>query len=216
MRTLLTLAALVGLLGYADAQSIEEQYQHEADIFRARHLIEWARLIEAYYEKTGYYPLQRRVKGDEILRVRIATREQQTYLGQDPGLTPVSIKEFVADIEGVLGREIDERYDPQRIPNGAPVYLSYFATKNGYLIWAVCRTCFSRSDTFTTSSSAGVQTVIRTINIGSRWFIDNVAKTQSIASLQANKEFVDFIGKGPQRSGWFEHLERAQVHESKN
>lgn len=218
--------AIVGLLGtyFKNSQSSEKSYQHDADIVRARHLLEWARIIEAYYKKAGRYPLQHRVKSDEILRVQIATREQQAFLDpaspnyarsmdfNDPRFTSVSVKELVADIEGQLGREIDERYDPQRPPNGAPIYLSYFATKNGYLIWTVCRTCRSRSNGFTHPLSTGIQT----INIGSSWFIDNVAKTQSVESLQANKEFVEFIGNGPTRAGWFDQLERAQVHESKN
>src|SRR5215470_19640366 len=225
MRTLLTVVALLGLVGFAVAQNIEEQYQHEADLFRARHLIEWARTIEAYYEKTGYYPLQRRADGDKILLVRIATSEQQIWLDPgspqyapqldytSPGFTLVSVKDFVSDIEGGLGREIDERYDPQRAPNGpAPIYMSYFADKNGYLIWAACQTCPRKSNSFSTLLSRGTPT----INIGSSWFIQNVPKTQSIATLQANKEFVDFFGKGPERPGWFEHLERTQVHESKN
>ncbi len=199
-----------GLLGtmFQDPQSLEETYQHDADIVRARHLLEWARIIEAYHDKSGYYPLQRRVEGDKTSRVLIATREQQSYLGRakdDPRVTSVSVKEFVADIEAVLEREIDERYDPQRVPSGAPIYLSYFATKNGYLIWAVCRTCASRSNSFTIPLSRG----ILTINIGSTWFIDNLAKTQSIAGLQTNKEFVEFIGKGPTRAAWFDELERA-------
>jgi hypothetical protein len=122
------------------------------------------------------------------------------------------VKDFVAEIERVLERGIDERYDPQRVPNGAPIYLSYFATKNGYLIWTVCRTCPPRSNSFSTLLWTGTPS----INIGSRWFIDNVRKTQSVESLQANKEFVDFFGKGPTRTGWFTQLEQSQVHESKN
>lgn len=73
MSKLLTLVAMVGFFG---CQSAEELYQHDADMIRARHLVEWAQIIEAYYMKAGHYPLQRRAKGDEILLVQIATREQ--------------------------------------------------------------------------------------------------------------------------------------------
>jgi TonB family protein len=201
-------------LDYAPSQDLEDLYQGDADIVRARHLLEWARIIEAYHKKSGHCPLQRRVEGEEAIRVRIATREQQTQLNRardNPGVTAISVKEFVADIEAVLEREIDERYDPQRVSTGPPTYLSYFATKNGYLISAVCRTCPPRSDGFTVRLPSGVST----INIGSSWFVENVGKTQSIDSLQAHPVFVEFIGKGPTRGKWFEHLEREQVHESK-
>ena len=203
----------------------ETRHQRDADIFRARHLVEWAKIIEAYYEKTGSYPLQRRAEGDTYVLVRIATREQQAYLDpsnpkyvrrmdlKDPRFAEVSVKEFVAEIARVLEREIDERYDPQREPNGAtPTYLSYFVGKNGYLIWTACQTCPGRSNSFSTLLGGGTPS----INIGSAWFLENVRKTQSIASLQANKEFIDFVGNGPTRPELFEELERAQIHESKN
>jgi hypothetical protein len=220
MSKLLTLVAMVGLFG---CQSAEELYQHDADMIRARHLVEWAQIIEAYYMKAGRYPLQRRAKGDEILLVQIATREQQVYLdpkgpkyarkidNKSPRFTSVSVKDFVAEIEGVLGRDIHERYDPQRVPTGAPIYLSYFANKDGYLIWTVCRTCPPRSNSFSTL----LWNATPSINIGSDWFIENIPKTQSITSLQTNEEFVAFVGNGLTRTGWFESLERAQAHESK-
>jgi len=54
------------------------------------------------------------------------------------------------------------------------------------------------------------------INIGSDWFVKNIRKTQTIDSLQANKEFVDFVGNGPNRPEAFEAFRRAQARESKN
>src|SRR4030095_7254633 len=202
----------------------EVLHQRDADIFRARHLIEWAEAIEAYYKKVGLYPLQRRVEGDKIALVQIATREQQVYL--DPanpkyvrkidntkGFTVVSVKEFVADIEGVLGREVVERYDSQRQPNGGtPLYLSYFVGKNGYLIWTACQTCPGRANSFSPLLGGGTPT----LKIGSDWFVKNVRKTQTIESLRANKQFIDFVGDGPRRPEFFENLERAQARESKN
>jgi hypothetical protein len=220
MSKLLTFVAVIGLLG---CQSAERLYQHDADLIRARHLVEWAQIIEAYYVKAGHYPLQRRARSDEYLLVQIATREQQAYLdpkdpkyakeidNKQPKFTSVSVKDFVAEIEGVLGRDIDERYDPQRVPTGAPIYLSYFANKDGYLIWTVCRTCPPRSNSFSTLLSGGTPS----INIGSDWFVKNIPKTQSITSLQTNKEFVTFVGSGPARTAWFEHLASTQAHESK-
>lgn len=199
-----------------------DAFQRDADIVRARHLLEWAKLIAAYYEKSGRYPLQHRVKGGELLRVRIATREQQSFLDpahgnydksialDDPRFTLVSMKEFVADIEAVLGREIDERYDPQRVPTGAPNYFSYFATKDGYLIWAICRTCPPELRAVTIPLPPA-----RTFNIGSAWFIENVPGTQSLEGLQANKAFVQFVGSGPKRTGSFEGLARDQARETK-
>jgi len=53
-------------------------------------------------------------------------------------------------------------------------------------------------------------------NVGSDWYIRNASKTQSIESLETNKEFLELIGKDPARSAYFNELERAQAHKSKN
>jgi len=73
-----------------------------------------------YQNKSSHYPLQRRVKGDEILRVQVATREQQASSTQGTRITlarlPLTIplhvgfsQGLVAQIESVLKQEIDER-----------------------------------------------------------------------------------------------------------
>ena len=215
-------AAWPAMLAMQPSGDALDAYQRDADIVRARYLLEWGTIIEAYYAKSGRYPLQDRAQGDALLRVRIATPEQQSFLDpaqgnfdksialDDPRFTPVSMKEFVADIEAVLGREIDERYDPQRVPTGAPNFFSYFATKDGFLLWVMCRTCPPELRAVTIPLPPA-----RTFNIGSPWFIRNVPGTQSLEGLRANKDFARFIGNGPKRTGWFEVLARDQAHESK-
>lgn len=205
-------------------QNMEEQYQHNADMFRVKHLIEWAEIIEAYHENIGHYPLQDRAETDKPVLVQIATREQQVYLdssnpkykkdldNKSSRFTAVSVKDFVSEIERVLERDIDERYDPQRVPNGAPIHLSYFASNDGYLIYTIGRTCPPTANTF---STLVLPSAVPSINIGSAWFIENIPKVQSIESLKANKQFKEFVSKGPTRPGWYEQLEREQVDESK-
>jgi hypothetical protein len=89
-------------------QGHADNYQREADIIRAENLVAWARVIEAYHAKSGRYPLQSRVKAEELLRVRIATREQQAFIDSTssnydrttaldhPRLRSASVKDFVA------------------------------------------------------------------------------------------------------------------------
>jgi hypothetical protein len=89
-------------------QGRADNYQREADIIRAENLVAWARVIEAYHAKSGRYPLQNRVKAEELLRVRIATREQQAFIDSTssnydrttaldhPRLRSASVKDFVA------------------------------------------------------------------------------------------------------------------------
>jgi len=205
-------------------EDAEDAYQSDADIFRARHLVEWARIIEEYQAKTGRYPLQHRIQEDEMFLVQIATREQHAYLdpsrptyvgkidNMNAAFTRMPVKDFVADIERGLGREIDERYDPQRAPYGpAPIYLSYLADRNGYVIWAMCRTCKKQSTSFSTLLTTGMAA----IGIGTRKVFDSAPEPRPLAAVLADPEFVEFTRRTPGRPGLFELLEREQIHDSK-
>lgn len=216
-------AALPALANIPPQGDALQAYQRDADAVRARYLLEWAGIIEEHYRKSGRYPLQDRVKGDETILVRIATREQQSFLDpahpnfvksiafDDPRLTLASTKDLVADIEAVLERGIEERYDPQRAPTGAPNYFAYFVTKDGYLIWVVCRSCSGELQALTIP----VGPEARSFNIGSAWFIENIPRTQSLEGLRSNREFAKLVESGPKRAGWFDELARIQAHESK-
>ena len=59
-------------------QNAEKTYQQDADILRLEHLEFWTKLVEDYYNKTGYYPFQQSLeKNNSIGLVRIATKEKK-------------------------------------------------------------------------------------------------------------------------------------------
>ena len=56
---------------------MESSYQHDADIFRLRHLKYYGENIQEYHEKTGEYPLQG--ESEKPNYVHIAAPHQQKY-----------------------------------------------------------------------------------------------------------------------------------------
>ena len=126
-----------------------KQFQEDADLIRLEHLEYWTEIIEKYNQVKGGYPFQAEIqKSEDIVLVKIATKQQMRYLSSggdkyDKRLDNNQlgyfkehpVKDFVAEIESVLGYEIEEKYDIQKVPTSSPVGYYYFTSKDGYLFW---------------------------------------------------------------------------------
>ncbi|MDF1821354.1 MAG: hypothetical protein P1U64_07275 [Alcanivoracaceae bacterium] len=141
-RIFAVLFLLGGLAGCASLSGTGP-YQQDADLIRLEHLAYWSGLVEEYQAETGRYPLQDRLTPEnEVILVKIATRQQMKYLSQGMSqFTSVPVASFVSELEAGLEREIAEKYDIQKVPTTSPVGYYYFATEDGYLLWVTCRTC---------------------------------------------------------------------------
>lgn len=104
---------------------MEEKYQHDADIYRLNHLIYFGELIEEYHQKTGKYPLQGQSEYQHY--VHIAAPHQQKYAqGGPPYKHDVTdIETFRKVLEEGLGRKVDFKFDPQKVPVSAPNFYIY-------------------------------------------------------------------------------------------
>jgi len=94
------------------------EYQHDADIVRLHHIEYYGNLIEEYFEKTGYYPLTSTNSNDNQAYVVIATNSQDIaasdYISHIPyEVTAIDDELFFKEIEEVLGRDVEKKYDPQ-------------------------------------------------------------------------------------------------------
>lgn len=126
-------ALCVGLLGIFSLPALgwnlyelmEEKYQSDADIARAHHFNYYIQLLEEYKTKKGYYPFQNQNKGIlNTLGVSIMTQEQENHSGKS--YFGISKQAFFQELSSVLGRNIEEKYDPQRISTGCPTAYMYF------------------------------------------------------------------------------------------
>ena len=139
----------------ACSENSKTQFEEDADLIRLEHLEYWTEIIDKYYQIKGSYPFQSEVLSNEdIVLVKIATKQQMRYLSsggdkydkrldnnQSGYFKEHSVEDFIAEIEVVLGHEIKEKYDIQKVPTSSPVGYYYFISKDGYLTWTTCITC---------------------------------------------------------------------------
>ena len=229
MRIILTL--LIGLaftslhakhasaISEADAKKL---YQMDADVNRLEHLLYWTKLIEEYKEATGHYPFQNDIEGEQPGLVRIATKEQRDYFMQKsnkyrPDLDnngnkrfkEFSVKGLRINIEQGLGRKIEERYDPQRVPVKAPVWYNYFVTKDGYLLWTVCNTCgVTKISTLLMDGSTP------TVNIVSEGMKGKVTKALTREEMINHPIFKNWQKRGYLKEDYFRQLEQQNARNS--
>jgi hypothetical protein len=106
------------------AEKMDKEYQHDADIFRLRHLKYFGELFKEYHQKTGKYPLQ----GDSETQhyVLLAAPHQQKYAKGTPEQFKVTdVESFRSVLTKGLGRNIEFKFDPQKVPVGAPNFYIY-------------------------------------------------------------------------------------------
>ncbi len=113
------------------AEKMDKEYQHDADIFRLRHLKYFGKLIEEYHQKTGKYPLQ----GDSETQhyVLLAAPHQQKYAKGTPEQFKVTdVENFRATLKEGLGRDIEFKFDPQKVPAEAPNFYIYMIEEGSF------------------------------------------------------------------------------------
>ncbi|MDF7800664.1 hypothetical protein P4C99_14395 [Pontiellaceae bacterium B1224] len=113
------------------AEKMDKDYQHDADIFRLRHLKYYGELIEEYHKKTGKYPLQ----GDSEAQhyVLLAAPHQKKYTQGTPEQFKVTdVENFRAVLKEGLDRDIEFKFDPQKVPVGAPNFYIYMIEEESF------------------------------------------------------------------------------------
>lgn len=106
--------AFVQLGSCQNYREMETIYQADADIVRIRHFDYYAQLLVEYYEKKGKYPFQ--YEKDDPVYVYIVTSFQDKDFQDTSPYRHYSVndKYFFEELSNGLGREIDEKYDPQK------------------------------------------------------------------------------------------------------
>ncbi|QBG46559.1 hypothetical protein EGM51_03790 [Verrucomicrobia bacterium S94] len=113
------------------AEKMDRAYQHDADIFRLRHLQYFGELIEEYHRKIGKYPLQGETETQHY--VLIAAPHQRKYARGTPKQFKVTdIERFRSVLKQGLGRDIEFRFDPQKVPVDAPNFYIYMVENESY------------------------------------------------------------------------------------
>ena len=208
----------------ADIIKLEKQYQSDADIARLEHLLYWTELVEEYQHKKGYFPFQSIVKSkNEIGLVKIATKQQRQYLSPgtdkynpkldnnyDNAFREFTVKDFVTELEQVLNRNIEEKYDIQKVPTRSPVGYFYFVENDGYLIWTTCITCG-----VTKISTLLMDGFTPTVNIVSKGMTGKVTKSLTRKQMLSHQIFKKWINRQYNKKDFVEKIVADNINDSK-
>lgn len=182
-------------------RSAELRFQHDADLIRLEHLVYWTGLLEEDESRVGYYPFQQELPtSQDIGLVKIATKQQQAFLSRDGTLYRETldlnrsnrfrekcVAELVSELESVLGRDIEEYYDIQKIPVQSPVGYNYYYTSTGYLFWVTCGV--------TEISTLLMDGYTPSVNIASTGMKSQVPKSLLRSEMIAHPVFQDWTAK---------------------
>lgn len=201
-----------------------KQFQEDADLIRLEHLDYWTEVIERYYQAKGSYPFQNEVqKSEDIVLVKIATEQQKQYLSSDGDkydkrldnnqsgyFKERSVRDFVAEIESVLGYEIEEKYDIQKVPTSSPVGYYYFTSKDGCLVWVTCITCG-----VTQISTLLMDGYTPTVNIVSDGMVGKVTKALTREEMLNHPTYKSWVSKPFHKSEYVHNLVKETSRDSK-
>ena len=201
-----------------------KQYQEDADLIRLEHLEYWTKIINKYHQVKGSYPFQSEIQNSEdIVLVKIATKQQIQYLSSDGDkyekrldnnqsgyFKERSVKDFVAELEVVLGNKIEEKYDIQKVPTSSPVGYYYFASKDGYLVWVTCITCG-----ITQVSTLLMDGFTPTVNIVSKGMVGKVTKALTRDEMLNHPTYKLWVSRPFHKSEYVHNLVKESSRDSK-
>ncbi len=199
-------------------------FQEDADLLRLEHLEYWTGLLDEYHKIKGHYPFQNQLKSDkDISLVKIATKQQLQYIS--PGTANYNpkldnnhsgffkekpVKDFVKELESVLKRTIEEKYDIQKIPTSSPVGYFYFTSKDGYLVWVTCITCG-----ITKVSTLLMDGFTPTVNIVSKGMVGQVPKALLKQEMLNHPTYKEWVSKAFHKEEYVRKLVAENSRDSK-
>lgn len=196
--------SLISFYGYCSG-SAEDDYQSDADIIRLQHFNYYIDLINQYYIEKNEYPFSSQF--DAPAYVFIATEKQASYIKDNNPDKHYTIDDsiFFLELEKVLNKEINEKYDPQKVPNGRPNFYIYMI--DGYDYFFAVH--LANGNTFT-KQIGKKYFKIEASNLSSEKY-----KLYTFQQLLNNNEFIKLFSQSPKKAGFFEDLEEENKKESK-
>jgi len=135
---------LMGSIHFSPCQSyrdMENLYQADADIIRLQHFDYYARLLTEYYEKNGKYPFQHE-KEYPVYVFILTNFQEKDFKDTNPYRHyTVNDKYFFKELSEGLGRDIFEKYDPQKVgTDGRPNMYIYMVNGIIFTLRYICTT----------------------------------------------------------------------------
>jgi hypothetical protein len=201
---------LVGFSQFCSCQSYREMeniYQADADIVRIQHFDYYAQLLTEYYEKNGKYPFQ--YEKEYPIYVFILTDfQEKDFEDTNPYRHyTANDKYFFEELSNRLSREIDEKYDPQKVgTDGRPnMYIYMVYGDNFYFAIHLYN-----SNPFTKSISQ----YYNKMELSNE--DDSENKLYTYETLKNNPVYLALINQMANKQGFFGELDEQNKNDSRN
>ena len=186
----------------------ENQYQKDADIIRVHHFDYYAKLLTEYYELNGKYPFQYEKEVPLYCYILTSFQEERSnYLFGDRDIEYIDDKYFFEELSKGLNRNIDEKYDPQKVStDGRPTAYIYMVDGD-YFFFAIH--LHNRNDL--------------TKFVGKNYYKMELSNVDSIGSgvfryetALNNPFYLEMLNREPKRNALFIQLDEEYKRDSKN
>ena len=200
----------MGSIHFSPCQSyrdMENLYQADADIIRLQHFDYYARLLTEYYEKNGKYPFQHE-KEYPVYVFILTNFQEKDFKDTNPYRHyTVNDKYFFKELSEGLGRDIFEKYDPQKVgTDGRPNMYIYMVNGDNFY-FAIH---LYNSNLFTRSISR----YYNKMELSNE--DDNNYKQYTYETLKNNPVYLELINKKASTQSYFDDLDEQNKNDSKN
>jgi hypothetical protein len=181
----------------------EDQYQADADIIRIHHFDYYAKLLSEYYEKNGKYPFQYEREGQVYFYILNNIQESKFKNTE----SYINDKIFFEELSNGLGREIDERYDPQKAVFDRRPNFYIYMVDGDYFYFAIH---LYNSNYFTKNIDKHYNKM-ELSNIDSKQYTLFTYKT-----LENDPRYIELVNRKAVKQEFFNEIDKEYEKDSKN
>jgi hypothetical protein len=188
-------------------RNMEDIYQADADIVRIQHFDYYAQLLAEYYEKAGKYPFQYEKEYPVYVFILTSFQEKDFRDTNPYRHYTVNDKYFFEELSDVLGKDIYEKYDPQKVSSdGRPNMYIYMVYEDNFYF-----AIHLYNDNPFTKNIAGYYNKMELSNeddIESRLF--------TYETLKDDPQYLKLLNRIANKQGFFDELDEQYKNDSKN
>lgn len=187
-----------------ELEKTERMFQDDCDIVRLKDLMYYGKLIEKYKLKTGKYPF---AKKNEEVYCLIYNKNQKKYSKDENPNKHLSVppEDFFIELEKELGVKIEQRFDPQYVPSGRPIFYIYMVNGNDYY-FAVH---LSKYYSFSKKIDSNYYKVEISNNDDEKY------KIYTVQTLEKNKKYMEAIAAEMYKKDFFDERIKKHINEYK-
>jgi len=182
-------------------------YQADADIVRIQHFDYYAQLLAEYNEKTGKYPFQYE-KEYPVYVFLLTNFQEKDFKDTNPYKHfTVNDKYFFQELTDILGKNIYEKYDPQKVSSdGRPNMYIYMVYEDNF--YFAIHLYNSNPFTKNIDKYYNKMELSNEDDFGNKYF--------SYETLKNDPQYLELINRTANKQDYFNDLDEQYKNDSKN